>query len=308
MADELVDVWRRILVDVFVGGEPVSWVLFEHGTCVVLTDPAGDPADQAIGMLREYGPVRIGTSSADMGTIEPDDGPGWVVTGHHPDILTYVGPGERRGGRSELAVGLIGRATRDADSHELTVVHVEDKRPNVDDADIAAAERAYQEAIDSGDGAQAAEAVFNLGWLRKQQGDVPGAAAAFQLVIDSGHAQHAPGAAFYLGALREEQGDVAGAAVKPAPARCDVSSSRTAGQPTTHVATSRAHRSGDLRNVARYGRFGRFRRNRNRDCHQAQWAVFHKTPEQWRALSNMAPGFLLTVNGVPLKSCRESNP
>ncbi len=38
----LKDVWQRFLAD-----SRKPWVLFEHGTCVVLTAPDGEPAEQA---------------------------------------------------------------------------------------------------------------------------------------------------------------------------------------------------------------------------------------------------------------------
>ncbi|MFF9869548.1 hypothetical protein ACF1G0_29800 [Streptomyces sp. NPDC013953] len=49
----LTDVWQRLLT-----GPRTSWVLFEHGTCVVLTAPDGDLAEQATEILREFGPVQ----------------------------------------------------------------------------------------------------------------------------------------------------------------------------------------------------------------------------------------------------------
>ncbi|MFB4313219.1 hypothetical protein [Actinomadura sp. 21ATH] len=124
-AEELVGVWRAVIL-----GEGKSWVAFEHGTCVILMAPEDDLAAQAVGILREYGPVAAGTPAADFGTIELDDAPGWVVYGHHDDVLTYVAPGEVED-PDELRVGLLGRSKRDLDGRELTVVHVEDRRPPV---------------------------------------------------------------------------------------------------------------------------------------------------------------------------------
>ncbi|PPK65677.1 hypothetical protein V5P93_005145 [Actinokineospora auranticolor] len=120
---ELVGVWRRIIL-----GEGKSWVLFEHGTCVILVDSEGDLAGQAVDILREYGPVRPGTPSGDFNTITLTAAPGWAVTGHHPDVLTYVAPDEVTT-PDDLTAGLTGRGKRDRDGRELTVVHVEDKRP-----------------------------------------------------------------------------------------------------------------------------------------------------------------------------------
>jgi hypothetical protein len=120
--EELVDTWRQVIV-----GEHKSWVLFASGTAVVLVDPADDLAGQAVGILREYGPVHPGSSAGDFATIDLTPAPGWVVTGHHPDVLTYVAPDEVSP-VSDVVVGLTGRAKRDRDARELTVVHVEDKR------------------------------------------------------------------------------------------------------------------------------------------------------------------------------------
>jgi hypothetical protein len=117
-------VWRHIIV-----GDHKSWVLFEHGTCVIVVDPAEDLAGQAVEILREYGPVVAGTPAGDFNTITLDAAPGWVVTGHHPDVLTYVSPTEAEEDASTLAVGLTGRSKRDRDGTELNVIHVEDKRP-----------------------------------------------------------------------------------------------------------------------------------------------------------------------------------
>lgn len=120
--DILIDVWRRLLID-----PRASWVLFEHGTCVVLPAPAGDLAAQAEAVLREFGPVYVGSPAADFSVITPNDVEGWVVTGHHPDVLTYVAPDELPEA-ADFAVGLQGRSQRDLDGTELRVVHVEDKR------------------------------------------------------------------------------------------------------------------------------------------------------------------------------------
>ncbi|TNY37036.1 hypothetical protein EIO00_10360 [Thermomonospora catenispora] len=122
---ELVETWRRIIV-----GEHKSWVLFAHGTVVICMEPEEDLAAQATAILREYGPVRAGTPAGDFGVIVLQDAPGWVVYGHHDDVLTYVAP-EEMGAEEpeEISVGLYGRAKRDQDGRELKIVHIEDRRP-----------------------------------------------------------------------------------------------------------------------------------------------------------------------------------
>ncbi|MFJ6079870.1 hypothetical protein ACIQI8_00610 [Streptomyces sp. NPDC092369] len=121
--ETLIDVWQRLLAD-----PHKSWVLFEHGTCVVLPTPDEELAEQATDILKKFGPVHVGSSAGDFGVIDLKDAEGWVVTGHHNDVLTYVGPEEVQD-PSEIAVGMLGRAKRHRDGTELHVVHVEDKRP-----------------------------------------------------------------------------------------------------------------------------------------------------------------------------------
>lgn len=120
--ETLIDTWRQLLVD-----PHASWVLFAHGTCVVLTDPGPDLAAQATEILREFGPAHAGDQSGDFGVITPDQVAGWVVTGHCRDVLTYVGP-EGMEDASEVAIGVTGRTHRGQDGAELRVVHVEDRR------------------------------------------------------------------------------------------------------------------------------------------------------------------------------------
>ncbi|MFI1440496.1 hypothetical protein [Streptomyces fructofermentans] len=65
--------------------------------------------------------------------VDVQDAEGWVVTGHHDDVLTYVGPEESED-PGQLAVGLLGRSKRHRDGTELRVVHVEDRRTVADPA------------------------------------------------------------------------------------------------------------------------------------------------------------------------------
>ena len=125
MDDNLIAIWRGIIQ-----GDSKSWVLFEHGTCVILMQPEADLAAQATALLAEWGPVQVGTDSADFDVIELANAPGWVVTCHHTDILVYVPvDDENTAGTSDVVIGLIGRSERDQDAKELKVIHIEDKRP-----------------------------------------------------------------------------------------------------------------------------------------------------------------------------------
>jgi hypothetical protein len=120
--ENLIDAWRRLLA-----GSGKSWVLFEHGTCVVVDAPTAELADRAKDILREFGPVHVATSAGDFRVLELNNGEGWLVTGHHPDVVTFVALDESPDD-SHLAVGIHGRSKRDQDGTELHVVHVEDAR------------------------------------------------------------------------------------------------------------------------------------------------------------------------------------
>lgn len=121
--ETLIDAWRRLLA-----GSGKSWVLFEHGTCVVLEEPEGQLAERATELLREFGPVQVAGPAGDFRVLELKNDVGWLVTGHHPDVVTFVGVDEPAD-PSHLAVGIHGRSKRDQDGRELHVVHVEDARP-----------------------------------------------------------------------------------------------------------------------------------------------------------------------------------
>lgn len=121
--EDLIVAWRTTL-----DNPNKSWVVFENGTCVVLMEPEADLAAQATELLREWGPVRPGSSFGDFNTIALEAGLGWVVTSHHNDILTFVGPNEADAGADDVEIGLLGRSKRGQDAEELRVIHVEDNR------------------------------------------------------------------------------------------------------------------------------------------------------------------------------------
>ncbi|CAM5266051.1 hypothetical protein SCANM63S_05446 [Streptomyces canarius] len=88
----------------------------------------GGLADRATEILRAYGPVSVGGPAGDFRVLELKNGEGWLVTGHHPDVVTFVALEESED-PSHLAVGMLGRSRRDRDGRDLHVVHVEDGRP-----------------------------------------------------------------------------------------------------------------------------------------------------------------------------------
>ncbi|MDQ2714968.1 MAG: hypothetical protein M3Z08_08685 [Chloroflexota bacterium] len=120
-----VTTWRSIIK-----GDQKSWVLFEHGTCLILMQPEADLTAQALQIMSTWGPVKVGTDAADFDVISlPDPPGGWIVTGHHPDMLNYVSPEDAPGPNpSDLVIGLSGRANRDQDARSLKILDIEDKR------------------------------------------------------------------------------------------------------------------------------------------------------------------------------------
>jgi len=120
--NQLIQIYRKIIQ-----GNTKSWVIFTNGTCVIFANPEKDLEKQAIKLLRENGQVIVGTPFADFNVVALANDPGWVVTGKHPDVLTYVSPDEVGEDQAHIYVGLIGRAKFADDAKELQVNHVEDK-------------------------------------------------------------------------------------------------------------------------------------------------------------------------------------
>src|SRR5262245_30157325 len=114
MPSELIQIFRKIIA-----GDKKSWVLFENATCVILVNPQSNLVEQATDLMKEH-PVLVGSYLGDFGTIKLINDPGWAVTCHHPDILTYVSPDEiGPGPGSDFGIGLLGRSKRDRDAKEL---------------------------------------------------------------------------------------------------------------------------------------------------------------------------------------------
>lgn len=120
---DLINIYKKIITD-----PSMSWVLFKHGTCVMLLNPAKDLQSQAVRILKEHGQVIAGTPSGDFEVTKIPEINGWVVTGDCPGVMMFVSEKETGGKRSDFDIGMIGRSKREHDSKELEVVHVEDKR------------------------------------------------------------------------------------------------------------------------------------------------------------------------------------
>jgi len=113
------------LLSTILAGEAQSFVLFRHGT-FVLVDAAPELAPElALARLATFGPVAAGGSAGDFSVWSVTGDRGRLVTSHESTIMTFVSPAELAGStRSDLEIGLIGRAKRHVDAHESQIVHV----------------------------------------------------------------------------------------------------------------------------------------------------------------------------------------
>jgi hypothetical protein len=113
---EALAVWRR-----YYAKEAAPWVLFDHGTCVLLREAQEPPAYQAQALLRKWGPVYAGSPAGDFDVVTLPNKAGWIVTCHHPDILNYLAPEElpkdTDTDEKEFVLGLMGRSKRDRDGY-----------------------------------------------------------------------------------------------------------------------------------------------------------------------------------------------
>jgi len=103
-----------------------SWVLFHNGTVVIApgTTNDADAKEAAIALLKENGPVYVGTPHGDFNVSKCQASPGWVVTSHHDQIITFVKHSQFGDEVNDIMVGFFGRNCRDLDSKELQVTHV----------------------------------------------------------------------------------------------------------------------------------------------------------------------------------------
>jgi hypothetical protein len=117
----MIDLWKTLLRN----QRDKTWVLFKQGTCVILAKNGTDPISDAKDFLREKGGVKPGSSGGDFSVVTLKGLPGWIVTCHSDNVLTYVAPSEVKAGAGDLEIGLLGRSKRQQDSHSLEVIHVE---------------------------------------------------------------------------------------------------------------------------------------------------------------------------------------
>ena len=131
-ASQLQIIWRNIIAKLPPKMDK-SWVVFKHGTCGILseaTSSAQETESKAKEIIEKWGPVYPACPAGDFNVFKSPCNDGWVVTGHNPDMFTFVGLNEEGledEESNDMFIGLFGRSKRDKDGREPQVVHVEHK-------------------------------------------------------------------------------------------------------------------------------------------------------------------------------------
>ncbi len=114
-----IEAWQELMV------EPYPWVLFENGTCVILTEPCDNLEEQASELLKDLY-SRTGDEFGDFGVQPLDANRGWIVTSPHPDIVTLVTFEEVPENYREdtLSISSHARSKRKMDADSCRVIHV----------------------------------------------------------------------------------------------------------------------------------------------------------------------------------------
>jgi hypothetical protein len=104
-----------------------DWVLFENGTYIIFDDisTVEDVKEEAVKLMKEFGPVYAGGSAGDFSVIHLNLTEGWLVTGHGYGMYTYVHPSELDNeSPNDLEIGLYGRSKRDSDGQNPEIIHI----------------------------------------------------------------------------------------------------------------------------------------------------------------------------------------
>lgn len=104
-----------------------DWVLFKNGTYIIFDDIAKvkNINDEAMVMMKEFGPVFAGGPAGDFNTIHLTKTEGWIVSGHGYGMYTYVSPSEiQNESANDMEIGLLGRSKRDLDGKKPEIIYV----------------------------------------------------------------------------------------------------------------------------------------------------------------------------------------
>jgi len=107
-----------------------DWILFENGTYIIFdnVDTISDLKIEAIKLMKEYGPIYVGSPAGDFSVTHLNKTEGWVVSGHCYGMYTYVSPTEIETKKpSDAEIGIFGRFKREKDGKNPVIVHVNRK-------------------------------------------------------------------------------------------------------------------------------------------------------------------------------------
>ncbi len=111
--EEQLGTYRKLLE------EASAIYVFRNGTAVWSASQMSE--SEAIILMREHGPVRVGTPSADFHVAEIESPvSGFAVKYAHPQIVSFAG--HFPPGFNAAAIGSMIRLGRDMDSYDLTIV------------------------------------------------------------------------------------------------------------------------------------------------------------------------------------------
>ncbi len=104
-----------------------DWILFENGTYIIFdnVDTISNIEEEAIRLMKEYGPINVGTPAGDFSVTHLNKTEGWVVSGHCHGMYTYVNPAEIKSKTpSDVEIGIFGRSKREQDGKIPVIVHI----------------------------------------------------------------------------------------------------------------------------------------------------------------------------------------
>lgn len=100
-----------------------SWVLFKHGTYIIIENNENEIEKEALEKMKEFGPVHAGSPAGDFATITLKGTEGWVISSHGYGMYTYVHPSElKKENPEDYEIGLYGRNKRELDGADLEII------------------------------------------------------------------------------------------------------------------------------------------------------------------------------------------
>ncbi|MHA1221365.1 MAG: hypothetical protein ACTSQB_06495, partial [Candidatus Heimdallarchaeota archaeon] len=127
--NKIIDTWKSILVQ-----EENPWVLFEHGTCIIIIEEFKDIKKKAKEIMKEWGVVVPGTNLGDFSVEEWKEFNGWMVHYAFDRMASFVFQEElpeldqENTEFSSITIGMLGREKRSNDARTLSLIYIEEKK------------------------------------------------------------------------------------------------------------------------------------------------------------------------------------